>query len=300
VFTGPTDDPCPRCVGDATINDGTQGGTCDSGPRVNLACDGNGTIASRPDFGVTSLDCPPPPANNVANLSIDLSNGTDPVVKTLTAASPTCGDGSGERCLCDTCNSAAAEVCSSNADCPDPDGPIGPICGGRRCIGGTNDGAACTNNTECPTGVCGRPGEPSKPSACLDDTTTPGIHDCVDTGLVDGEGECTAGPVTKTCSVASGHGQRACGSDPDCGGGANSCQAANRPCFLTGGFNARVGTNTLIANGVEDPADSLDVSRPILASVYCVAPTAAATVNVVAGLPGPSRLTLRGIATGHP
>jgi hypothetical protein len=75
--------------------------------------------------------------------------------------------------------------------------------------------------------------------------------------------------------------------------------AANRACFLTGGFTGKVGTNTLIGNGVEDtPAH--DVSKPVLASVYCVAPTSADAVNGVAGLPAPARLTLRGVATGHP
>jgi hypothetical protein len=297
VFTGPTDNPCPRCLGDATINDGVQGGTCIDGPRGGLACDGNGTVPSRPDFGVTSLDCPPPSANNVANLSIDLSNGTDPIVKTLSATSPNCGDGSGQKCLCETCNNATADPCSSNADCL----AVGAtVCGGRRCFGGPNNGGECNNNSACPGGgLCARAGQPSQPSACLDDSSTPGVFDCSDTAPVDQEGECIAGPVTKTCSVASGHGQRACGTNDDCGGGAGTCQAANRACFLTGGFTGTVGTNTLIGNGVEDPA-SLDVSKPILASVYCVAPTAAAAVNVVAGLPGPSRLTLRGVATGHP
>ncbi len=302
VYTGiaGVDNPCPRCVGDATSNDGVQGGMCDSGVRVGLACDGNGSVPGRPDFGITSLDCPTLPGLLIANLSIDLSNGTDPVVKTLSAANPNCGDGTGEKCLCDTCNNGAAESCSVNADCPDPAGPIGPICGGRRCLGGPNNGAACTNVSECPGGgFCARSGEPSRASACLDDTTTVGVLDCSDTSPVDQEGECTSGPVTKTCSLASGHAQRSCSTDADCGGGAGTCAAGNRPCFLTGGFTGRVGTNTLIANGLEDPP-SRDVSQPTLGSVYCVAPTAAAAVNGVAGLPGPSRLTLKGTATGHP
>ena len=173
---------------------------------------------------------------------------------------------------------------------------MGVACGGRRCIGGANDGQACTNVSECPGGLCGRAGEPSKPSACLDDTSTPGILDCNDTAPVDQEGECTSGPITKTCTVASGHAQRSCASDLACGGGAGTCQAANRPCFLTGGFTGKVGTNTLVANGVED-IPSLGVAKPILASLYCVAPTASSAVNSVAGLPAPSRLTLRGTAT---
>lgn len=299
VYTGinGVDGPCPRCVGDAVINDGTQGGLCDSGVRSGLACDGNGSVPGRPDFGVTSLDCPTNPALLIANLSIDLSNGTDPAVKTLSAASPNCGDLSGEKCLCDTCNDAAGTVCDDNADCLS----VGAtICGGRRCLGGTNNGGVCNNASACPGGgICGKAGEPSKASACLDDTNTVGILDCTDTAPVDGEGECTSGPVTSTCSVASGHAQRSCFSIFDCGGGAGSCVAGNRGCFLTGGFTGKVGTNTLIANGVEDPP-LRDVSEPTLGSVYCVAPTASSAVNAVAGLPGPSRLTLKGTATGHP
>jgi len=297
VYTGPTDNPCPICSDAGGINDGVNGGTCDSGPRAGLACDANGFVPGRPDFGRTSLDCPPPAGTLAATLPIDLSNATDPVTKTLSAASPNCGDGSGEKCLCDTCNNAAATTCDDNADCV----AVGAtICGGRRCIGGTNNGGPCNNTTACPSGgLCGKAGEPSKSAACLDDTATVGIFDCTDTAPVDQEGECTSGPVTKTCSVASGHGQRSCSTDADCGGGAGTCVAANRACFLTGGFTGKVGTNTLVAIGMED-APMNDVSNPTLAAVFCVGPTSASAVNAVAGLPGPGRVTIRGTATALP
>src|SRR6185369_3153694 len=52
VFNGiAIDNPCPRCVGDTTQNDGVQGGKCDGGPRINLDCDANGSVPNRPDFG---------------------------------------------------------------------------------------------------------------------------------------------------------------------------------------------------------------------------------------------------------
>jgi hypothetical protein len=294
------DNPCPRCIGDATINDNVQGGTCSGGPRNGLACDGNGTVPGRPDFGTTSLDCPPLVGALIAALPINLSSATDPVTKTLTASSPPCSGEAGERCLCDTCNNGAQEPCDDNADCPDPAGPIGPICGGRRCIGGTNAGAACTTNSECAGGgICNRPGEPTKPSACLDNTTTVNVLDCTDTAPVDGEGECTMGPITTTCSVASGHGQRGCLGNGDCGGAAGSCEAASRACLLTGGFTGKLGTNTLVANGVEDPP-TRDTSSPTLGTVFCIGPTGSSSVNNVAGLPGPGRLTLTGLAVGHP
>jgi hypothetical protein len=296
------DNPCPRCVGDTTLNDGgITVGACDGGVRVGLACDGNGTVANRPDFGTTSLDCPLAAGGLIATLPIDLSSATNAVTKTVSATSPGCSGAPGERCLCSTCNNANAEPCQSNASCPDPAGPIGPICGGNRCLGGTNAGAACTNVTECPGGgQCNKPGEPIKASACLDDTATPGVLDCNDTAPVDGEGECGKGPVTNTCSVASGHGQRGCTNDGDCGGGAGSCESTNRRCFLTGGFTGNaIGTNTLIAVGMADVPVN-DTSHPTLGAVFCVGPTGAAAVNNVAGLPGPGRVTIRGTAKGLP
>jgi hypothetical protein len=294
------DNPCARCIGDTTINDGAQGGTCSGGTRNGLACDANGQVPGRPDFGQTSLDCPIAAGSLIATLAIDLTNATDPVTKTLSASSPGCSGEPGERCLCDTCNNVNQEACDANTDCPDPAGPVGPICGGRRCIGGTNAGTPCATTSECPSGgICGKPGEPTKPSACLDDTTTVGVLDCSDTAPVDGEGECTQGPITTSCSVASGHAQRGCTVDTDCGGATGSCEANNRECFLTGGFSGKNGTNTLIAVGMEDPPMN-DVSIPTLGAVFCVGPTGLSSVNNVAGLPGPGRVTIRGTATGLP
>ncbi|MCC6763832.1 MAG: hypothetical protein IT293_04135 [Deltaproteobacteria bacterium] len=292
------DNPCPRCMGDATVNDGTAGGTCDGGPRVGLGCDGNGTIPSRPDFGTTSLDCPPAASAIIATLPIDLTNRTGPVTKTLTAASPSCVNAPGNKCLCDTCNNAAATPCFTNDDCV----AVGAtVCGGKRCLSGANNGAGCANNTECPGGACARPGEPTKPSACLDDSATATL-DCAD-GDADGEGECSVGPTDPNCSVGSGHAQRGCLSDGDCGGGAGSCVVSQRKCFLTGGGtfqpSAFDGTDTLIAVGqVDTPMN--DVSNPTLGAVFCVGPTGASAVNNVAGLPGPARVTIKGTARGLP
>jgi hypothetical protein len=234
-------------------------------------------------------------------LPIDLSNKTAPVTRTVTASSPACGADPTEKCLCDPCNNAAATPCQINADCV----AVGAtICGGRRCLGGTNNGGTCVGGaaSQCPGGgICARAGEPSKTSACLDDTSTVNILDCSDTAPVDGEGECTAGPVTGTCTTASGHGQRACGVDGDCGGALGSCLFANRPCFLTGsatGFG-KVGTTTLIAVGAVS-APMNDSSTPTLGAVFCVGPTTAGSVNAVAGLPGPGRITIKGTATGQP
>src|SRR5205823_1588484 len=127
-----------------------------------------------PSFGATSFDCPPTPGGNIGNLSIvfdDATTGTK--TRTITAANPACTCVTGPKCFCDTCNTVAAEPCSSNANCPISGGNPG-ICGGRRCVGGANAGAPCSTNTMCPGGICARPGEPTKPVACVDDTTIPG------------------------------------------------------------------------------------------------------------------------------
>jgi hypothetical protein len=305
VFNGiAIDNPCPRCTDLGAFNDGlAAGGTCDGGPRVGLPCDANGSVPGRPDFGRTSLDCPPNPAGIIATLPIDLSNATDPVTKTITAASPNCTGSPGDKCLCNTCNNVNSEPCDSNSDCPDPAGPIGPICGGKRCLGGANAGAACSNNSECPSSSCAVPGEPTKPSGCLDDTTTVNtVLECGPGG--DGDGVCTIGPIDQTCSLASGHAQRGCLNDAACGGGVNSCESNPRRCFETGGGNFNVGfhntgTNTLTAIGMED-TPMADTSHPTLGAVFCVGPTGSSSINNVAGLPGPSRITIKGTAVAHP
>ena len=297
VYTGITNDnPCPRCVGDSLDNDGVKAGACSGGLHPGAACDGNGAVPGRPDFGTMSLDCPPN-STLVATLPVDLTASTDVVTKTLSAASPSCSAAPGKRCLCDTCNDAAAEPCASDLDCPDPPGPSGAICGGLRCIGGANNGVPCTAASECPGGLCSRPGAGTKPSACVDDTAIAGDGTlCDDTAPVgDGEGECPEGPLVQSCSAASGHPQRSCTGDGDCGGGVGSCQVANRACFLDQGLLG----GAIVAVGMEDPPVA-DESEPTLASVLCVGATGSLVVDGTVGLPGPSRVTTHGTAHGRP
>src|SRR4029453_8172028 len=111
------------------------------------------TIPGRSDFGATSLDCPPANGDLIATMPRDLSNATAPVTKAVAIDGPFCTADTA-RCLCDTCNNASAQPCMHNSDCPGGTG----ICGGRRCLSGTNNGSPCGNNSVCPGGVCGRPG----------------------------------------------------------------------------------------------------------------------------------------------
>jgi hypothetical protein len=230
-------------------------------------------------------------------MALDLSSATSDVVKTLSASSPTCTGEFGNRCLCDTCNNGNNQPCDDNADCPDPAGALGPICGGRRCLFGPNLGAACSAHSECPGAsfACGRPGEPTRSSSCFDDTTTVGVFECADTAPVDGEGACTKGPTDQVCTAP--HAQRFCFSDADCTPG--TCVDAPRRCYLTGNGGSLPGTGTLVASGAADPPVH-DTSSPVLGAVFCVAPIGSAAMNNGIGLPGPGRATMNGTATGRP
>jgi hypothetical protein len=68
---------------------------------------------------------------------------------------------------------------------------------------------------------------------------------------------------------------------------------------LTGGFSGVNGTNTLTAVGMAD-VPMADTSNPTLGAVFCVGPTGGGAVNSVLGLPGPGRITIKGVASGHP
>ncbi len=281
---------CPMCVGDPAPNDAIQGGTCASGPRVGLPCDGNGPPpALYDDFGTSSFDCPPSPGSFIGTLTpgpITFSTGTQ--TRTLSAASPNCTQtgATSLKCFCDTCNNAAAEPCQSNADCPDPAGPIGPICGGRRCDKGLNEGAPCANASECPGGgTCKRLGEPTQPNACNDDTSTPGDerYVCDDTGTVgDGLGECLNGPADKSCT---NHPNRGCTTQLDCDDVPGTCQLHPRLCYVNDGTIGQ----SLSATGVATPAVA-NVSDPTtLGMITCQSTSRVAAVDAVIGLPGLAR-----------
>jgi hypothetical protein len=286
VFTGlQVDKPCPTCVGDPVANDGVQGGTCSGAgtPRDGLACDANGSSPITA-FGSTSLDCPPAPGGNVANLSIAINSSTGSVVRTLSSANPNCSGTAGKKCFCDTCNNATAQACSTNADCPVSGGNPG-ICGGKRCIGGVSAGSPCTTDANCTGGTCNRPGQPTQPNACL------GVG-CEDTGTGNNEGECTDGPIVQTCAPPEQY--KGCSNGTDCPI-THDCRSSLRKCFLD---NGNVG-GVLEADGQASPPVN-DVSNPRLASIFCVPPTSSTSVNSASGLPGPARLTLRGTAHALP
>ena len=71
-------------------NDGVAGGTCSEGLHSGLTCDANGIVPSRPDFGATSLDCPPPASSLIATLPLLLDSSTTTVTETLGTSNPIC------------------------------------------------------------------------------------------------------------------------------------------------------------------------------------------------------------------
>lgn len=289
-----TDNPCPRCAGDPTAADGVRGGTCTGGPRNGLTCDAAASVPERPDFNPTSFDCPPSPSSFLGSLALNanpITVSTAPAPRTLASTSPNCTDTAftAAKCFCDTCNHAAATPCSSNADCV----AVGAtICGGRRCIGGPNLGAACTTNTQCPgiVGGCNRPGVPTRPNGCFDDTSIAGAL-CQDTGAIDGKGECVEGPPIQSCT---NHPQRGCSSDADCNNVAGACQSSNRRCYLDngvlGGSVSVAGSATPPVGGVADPTT--------LGGLFCLQPLASSPAsNSAVGLPGLGRTSLPGTLT---
>ncbi len=170
AHTSPTQaEACPRCLGDPTPRDGVKTGTCTYGTGAGQPCDVSG---DHDIFGTLSYDCLPLDAANIGNLQIIIPNQSTGTT-TLTPAVPCSAPGFvGRNCPCDTCATLAAEPCMSNADCPG-----GAVCGGKRCIGGSNAGAACVTNSSCPGGGCAVAGAATATNACEDTVCSPDSSD---------------------------------------------------------------------------------------------------------------------------
>lgn len=198
-----------------------------------------------------------------------LTFSTVPQTLTLGAGSPGCTDAGTARCFCSTCNDAEAAPCGNNADCP-PSGGNPGICNGRRCLGGSNAGSPCAASTECPSGICGRPGQPTRPNACADGT-------CVADG--NGNGICAAGPFDLECA---NHANRFCSDDGDCDGVAGACTAVPRSCYLDNGVDGGSVTVDAMATA---PVDGV-ASPTMLGAFSCQGPTFDPGINFSGGWPG--------------
>jgi hypothetical protein len=289
VFNGILlEQPCPVCDGDATVADGQRGGTCTGGSRDGLTCDVGGSSPEFVAHGNTSFDCPPLAGAKIGGLPILLNNSTSTTTLTLSNNNPDCRGGTG-KCFCDTCATAAAEPCSTNADCPG-----GAICGGRRCQGGNSNGHACTiagrDAAECGSdssgqGIpCGIPGQATQSNQCDSGST------CVADSAGSLNGHCSDGPVDQFCSPNEPF--RGCATSDQCNAPDTCTLSVPRPCYLD---NGALG-GSVAALGIADPPVN-GVSHPTLASLFCIAPTTSSSVNIAAGLPGLGRLTLPATAT---
>lgn len=271
VHNGPTvDRPCPTCEGDATPGDGVKNGTCNGGPKNTQACDVSGTNAF---FGAMSFDCPPARAANIGNLAIAFNTATTQTTSLATNGVKCTAPGfTTLDCFCDTCATAAAEPCNSNADCLG-----GAVCGGKRCVGGSNSGAACTTPSQCPGASCGRPGQATAPNQCDDGVCSPDPSDASSPN----DGVCEAGPFDRFCSIET---FRGCSADGDCNpapsGSCGNC-VPNQTC--TGGFR-NCFLDPIVRTGTPGTQNS------VLAATFCIPPVSAGAVNSVSGLPGPGGL----------
>ncbi|TMA73378.1 MAG: hypothetical protein E6J72_19705 [Deltaproteobacteria bacterium] len=242
VYTGPNPNPCPKCLGDGPANDGIRSGTCDVGPNVGLTCDVNGS-SPNPFWGSTSLDCPPNSGAQVAALPINLTNSTGTQTRTVSVDNPNCrAPGfTNAKCLCDTCNNPATTPCSTNADCV----AVGAtVCGGRRCIGGTSGGVACsltcagganvgnpcTVASQCPGSSCTSNSQCAGGGACSVPGAATAFNQCSDT-ICSATNTCVGGSnQNANCSVAS-----------ECPGG--TCAAGNEGTCSGGPFEQFCGPN---------------------------------------------------------
>jgi hypothetical protein len=194
---GPSDHPCPRCVGDPVADDGATGGSCDSGPRARQPCDAQAQ-SSVPAFGATSLDCPPEANAESVRIAVPsspvllTSDSQRLTVKTDSPAARAIGF-QNKKSLCDVCADEPTKPCQSNADCA--------------------------------SGVCGASdGRPPALNACDDGVCTLGSN-----GIT---GECRSGPFEGRCRPSEPF--RSCQTDAECGSG-DTCQGAARKCFAFGG-----------------------------------------------------------------
>lgn len=317
-------EPCPHCTA----------GLCTSGGRVGQACTVSGTSL---EFGTVSLDCPP--NNEVAKLILNLNVSTGTQVKTVEAGNPTCRQTgyTGLKCLCDTCNNVNQEGCSLNADCPANGGGAG-ICGGlrciggteagqpcRTCIGGTNHGAInCTSDSACPGGVCSNPrvciGGANDGASCNNISACPGATACAECS---GGGACNRPGEATQPNVCSGSGCvdvgnnkgecidgpvdtvcsiqqfRTCTTNADC-----VCPECvpNQTCISRNRpcfvDNGVLGNTVSVAGAPDAPCGG--VSNPTIGAFFCVAPTGAAAVNAAGGLPALGRVAIPGTVVVNP
>lgn len=131
-------------------------------------------------------------------------------------------------------------------------------------------------------------GQPTQANACLDDTASPSDDSlCQQSGSNPNKGVCkNQVTVERYCTPTETF--RGCSSNQDCPVAGDTCQVADRPCFLD---NGEVG-GKVNAVGKADPPDNNGASNGKFAALFCIPPVQAQAINSAAGLPGLGRIEL--------
>jgi len=331
------ENPCPSCgtlAQNPTVGDTF---TCQGGPQNGQSCtvdavspDFGGTSAACPPASNTNVS-----GVGLAVKFNSISTGTQTVDAVLpcggslaslhpSSGNAFCLDDTNAACStnadCLRCTGDPTTACTTNADCTGngtcASAPEQPVSCGVYCQCGFCDGnpdAPCFSDAECGVGetceqgtgatqqlqgnncsnlICGLGGAEQ---CCSNDDPS-----CTNpTALV---GECTDQPF------------RSCGNNADCtnAGASGPCELSNRPCFenqisRTGSpsplgsycvgdpdvgsctTNADCGTGTCVP----------DSSEPTTVALFCVPPTASASINAAGGIPGPGAITFKSVIISY-
>jgi hypothetical protein len=274
-FCGISRDPCTT-NGDCGVGDGVciTASVCSDGPRQDLPCRATPPFGGNNNFfGVTSVDCPVPTGQglvtDIDGLDINVNPRTTGIA-TLLPSQPCTGVGFTNKTCLGGGNQGA--VCTVNSECPG--GTCSPqcFCSGQQqpnacsdaCVGGANEAM------ECPNGNADCPGGFCHAGDCRVNPLDTDSNQ---------EGVCTAGPVVGHCSTTV---VRGCTSAADCLPAqcsfcttGETCIVSNRQCFVNSGI-IRTG-NPRTPNGESGGA-------------YCVPATNGGSINATAGFPGPGAL----------
>jgi len=327
--------PCPRCGSLAQNPEVGDTFTCDGGPRNGQSC----TVqAVSPEFGGASTDCPPESNANVSGVGLaikfnSVSTGTramDAVIPCGGSLAPLHPSNGGAVCLdtftpcstnadCQRCTESPTTACTSNADCTGvgtcAEAPAQPISCGVYCHCGFCDGdpdAPCNSDAECDAGQTCEQGSGAtqqlQGNKCTDLTC----------GLGGFEQCCSGGPdcANPTALVGECVDQtyRGCSNNTDCtnAGASGPCNLFNRPCFEN--QISRTGEPSPLGSYcTQDPnkascssnADCAvgqcvpDSSEPTTVALFCVPPTASASINAAGGIPGPGAITFKSVILSY-
>jgi len=321
--------PCPRCGAVAQNPQVGDTFTCDGGPRNGSPCTVAGVAQY---FGGTSYDCPPDANSNVSGIGLPIRmdrlstqpqsvDATLPCGSSLAALHPSNG---GARCLdtfapcstnadCLRCSGAPTIACSENADCVGNGtcaaAPEQPIACGLYCHCGFCNGdpdAPCFSDAQCGAGETCQQGtgstQQSQNNNCTDLTCgLGGFERCCDNA----DPSCVnPTPMVGECADQA---YRGCSNNSDCtnAGAAGPCLLSNRACFenriLRTGFPSPLGSYCLaepVPGACTTNADcsvgacTPYVMKPRLDALFCVPPTASASINAASGVPGPATISL--------